>query len=186
MKILMWSTYSYPSIGGLEVMVQNLATQLIQEGHQVIILANNTQSSEYCKLMIDQIPIHHLPFNVALIKKNLPLIKEIFAHLSSLLENFSPDVIHIHGWYEYMAFYQTRALIKKNAPILLTIHGLLDQPTYQTTACSLLFNMCSAINLVSKSLIKEMQNMTTPKQLPFHLIYNGLPSSSLEDRKSVV
>lgn len=176
MKVLLWPTHYFPSIGGLETFTRALAVQLADWGHAVQVIAN---SEEFADSTLDQIPIRGFPFAKSLQPGDLKTIKEILLQIEQLIKAFAPDVIHIHGWVECFCFYQVRALQRLNIPICLTIHGLIEQNYDRATHCIKLWHMSSAVNAVSHNLRESVLAKTGLSHPRLQTIYNGLKDSPL-------
>lgn len=178
MRILLWSTNYYPYIGGIERLVHNLGCELIRQGHHVLVLTDAPRQNRVAHDNIDGVRIIRLPFTEALLTKHLPLIKETIQTVIEVITGFRADLVHIHGWYESMAFYQFRVAEKLSLPFFLTVHGLLEQDHYQTLACQRLWSICSSVSVVSHALREalEASEITHPDM---RLIYNGSSMSLL-------
>ncbi len=174
MRIVLWSTNYYPYIGGIERLVHNLAGELLRQGHEVLVLTDAPRQNYINRDLIDGVRIIRLPFTEALLTKHLPLIKETIQTVTDVITGFRADLVHIHGWYESMAFYQFRAAEKLSLPFFLTVHGLLEQDHYKTLACQRLWSLSSAVTVVSGSLMEALHatGITHPD---FRLVYNGSP-----------
>lgn len=173
MKIVFWPSQYLPAIGGLEILTHSLAMQLQKMGHEILIITDHAGSSLSDNRTIDGIQVISLPFSTALNFYDVKKIKELMSQMEHILQTFSPDLVNIHGWYETLAFYQLRLL--KNIPFYLTIHGLLEQETYATHACQLLWTRAQGINTVSCSLKETLfsRKWTHPS---LRVIHNGLAS----------
>lgn len=168
MKILLWPTLYFPNIGGLEKMVHTLALSLQSKGHEIIVMTNAEKTDTFC---CEGISVFTFPFITALFSYRLPLIRQILADVSQLCSTFSPDIVHIHGWFECFSFYQIRVLEKQQVPVCLTLHGLLEQKHYQTENCLKLWQRAQAVSTVSHAIVP-------PEPHPcIQTIHNGLPLS---------
>lgn len=170
MKILLWTTHYLPCIGGLENLAHSLAIQFQKMGHQVRVITNGEKFSEY---EIDGVKVHTFPLVTTTFKYDLPQIKKISQEIDTILEDFSPDVANVHGWFECFAFYQFRTLSKRKIPLCITIHGLLEQKSYQTEACTKLWSMAKSISTVSHAISDELKEhqLSHPS---LQVIHNGL------------
>jgi glycogen synthase len=168
MKILLWSTLYYPNIGGLEKMVHTLALALRDKGHDVQVICDGKKNDAF---FIEGIPVRSFPFTSALFNYRLPIIRQILCEISDLIDGFSPDVIHIHGWYECYSFYQSRILEKKTTAVCMTLHGLLEQLHYDTDNCKKVWQRAQAVSAVSKAITPDKDHTY------LQTIHNGLPLS---------
>ncbi len=91
MKIAMLTPYFYPHTGGTEKYVKDLAIQLVKNGHEVTVIANNVPRSKKAKKeeVIDGVKVLRLPAIDFLYY--LPVT---WAFRMKMLEGF--DVVHIH------------------------------------------------------------------------------------------
>lgn len=91
MKIVMLTPYFYPHTGGTEKYVKDLAIQLVKNGHEVTVIANNVPRSKKAKSeeIIDGVKVKRLPaFDF------LYYLPVTWAFRLKMLEGF--DVVHIH------------------------------------------------------------------------------------------
>ena len=92
MKIVLATEYFYPnSKGGTEMYVYQLATELIKNGHECVIisLSNDVKEAVY-----EGIPIFYIPFIKGHLESENP---ENLHTLISLLDNINPQIIHLHS-----------------------------------------------------------------------------------------
>lgn len=147
-------------------MVHSLALSLQSRGHEILVVCNAKTRETFA---IEGIPVATFPLIDALFGYHLPSIRENLFQISALIREFSPSVIHIHGWFECFSFFQIRILEKWKLPVCITLHGLLEQAHYRTENCMKLWKRAQAISIVSHSL-------AAPEPHPFtQTIYNGLP-----------
>jgi glycosyltransferase involved in cell wall biosynthesis len=173
MKILLWPSQYLPSIGGLEVMTHQLAKQLQNNGHQVLVM---TTGEEFKTRTFEGIPVFTLPFVNTLFHCDLKGIKQILEHIHQILRTFSPDIVNIHGWLDCFAFYQLRIFSQIKIPFCLTIHGLLEQMHSQTKTCLELWSKANGINTVSRFLVQALEKLGM-RHPCLRAIYNGYPIS---------
>jgi glycosyltransferase involved in cell wall biosynthesis len=114
MKILMLTPYFYPHTGGTEKYVKDLAIQLVKNGHEVTVIANNVPRAKKAKSeeVIDGVKIKRLPaFDF------LYYLPVTWAFRKNMLEGF--DVVHIHC--PPHSFIRTLAG-KTEKPVVATFH----------------------------------------------------------------
>ncbi|MDP1574644.1 MAG: glycosyltransferase family 4 protein [Coxiellaceae bacterium] len=174
MKILIWVTRYFPYIGGIETVVHSLVQALCSMKQDVLVISQNVESDDTQVICIDGVIVHLIPYFFAIQKYDLKKINKNLEETHKIIEAFSPDIINIHGFYEHLAFYQVRILEKKQYPIVITLHGLLEQKSYQSTACFKLWAMAKNINTVSKALIEELNQKNITHKNTIRVIYNGI------------
>lgn len=173
MKILLWPSSYVPNIGGLEIMTHQLAKNIRSHGHEILVVSHNVNSEEICEMTIEGIRVCLFPFVTALLNKNLPLIKTALGRIQKTVDDFNPDTVNIHGWFECFAFYQTRIFEKRETPVCITVHGLLEQKDYNTLSCKKIWAKSKGVNTVSHSIKNSLDEMqiTHPN---LRVIYNGI------------
>lgn len=113
MKVLVVSPKFHPIIGGGETFVINSVERLIKLGHDVQVAVGPNQNrriSEY------KYPVHEVNGLCDLPLDPLAATDGLFV----LLEDFRPDIIHVHGYFALLATYLAN---KANIPVLASIHS---------------------------------------------------------------
>jgi len=147
---------------------------LKKAGHELLVISTHGKP-EIKTIDVEGVSVVLFPFLLALWDKNLLLIKKIVSGLHKVIDNFGPDVINIHGWFEGFSFFQALVLENKNIPFCLTLHGS-QQIHYQTPACLKIWNLAQAINSVSYSMLEspEFKSIKSLGRSKLRVIYNGL------------
>jgi glycosyltransferase involved in cell wall biosynthesis len=124
MRVLMVPHAYWPSVGGVERVVQQLGRFLCQQGHQAAVLTDTCPSAP-CHEMIDGLPIWRVPFvcwqrsRAWQFWMNWPGAQRRIQHL---VTEFRPDVVHLHvtaGNAPYAQFAASSA----RCPMVVTTHG---------------------------------------------------------------
>lgn len=187
MKILMWTSFYLPSIGGLEIATHRLGRQLIKMGHEISVITNHPSGEIEKKYSIDGVEILSFGMMRALQKYDLKHIKEIIEKILHKIAEFKPEIIHIHGWHESYCFYQDRVLSTYKGPVVITIHGLLEQEHYRTLHCLRLWQRAKSVTTVSNAVIASLKKQAISHH-SLKYIYNGLEISDdykpLENKKN--
>jgi glycogen synthase len=122
MRVLLWSEYFWPYIGGAEVLARKMLPALQERGHEFMVLTGYdgaehlASESEY-----DGIPVHRFPFRAALIEPNLELLLQIRRRITRLQQGFEPDLIHAYLLGSNAALLQHTGRVR-SAPVLVTLH----------------------------------------------------------------
>lgn len=169
MKILLWPSQYLPNIGGLETASHGLAKALQEQGHEILVLTSGESPSAFS---LDGIQVYAFPLIKPLHDCDLKTMKESLSAIGRLIDAFRPDVANVHGWFEGFSFYQKRIFEKRDIPLCLTVHGLLEQKAYDTEACASLWARAKAVNTVSKGLIAALREAGIDHP-NLRTIYNG-------------
>ena len=118
MKILMFGQKTIPSRdGGVEIVVESLASRMVQKGHEVIVL-NRKRKNQKKKSIYKGIKLESV---FTLNKKSLDAI--LYSFFATLKARFlKPDVIHVHA--EGPCAFLFLLGKHKKSKLVVTIHGL--------------------------------------------------------------
>ncbi len=134
--ICMFSNLYPPVYSGSSTQCSQLARELSNRGHEVIIITAHLdkQTAPYEKIdgvHIYRLPAFHLPkmtvslnfpwLNSTVIPGNVHKVNVIF-------DQHKPDVIHLHNHMFDLAFSAVRAAHQFNKPLIVTIHTLIKHP----------------------------------------------------------
>jgi glycosyltransferase involved in cell wall biosynthesis len=128
MKILMLTDFYPPTIGGVEGHVATLSEHLVKRGHDVAVCTvrqRGMRPFEVC----DGVRVHRLetlfqkiPFTSSNpLKQFHPPFKDpqLTKQIERIAKDFSPDVIHSHGW---IVFSYSPLRSKLDVPVVATLH----------------------------------------------------------------
>ena len=125
MKILQVNQYYYPR-GGADKYFLDLCESLIKKGHEVAVFAmnhpNNLQS------VWDKYFVSRISFNNPSLKDKFRTPGRVLYSLEAkkkftkLLNDFKPDIIHIHNIYHHLSPSILDAAAKKNIPVIMHLH----------------------------------------------------------------
>ena len=140
MKILIFNTVYLPSTiyGGPTSVAAQHAKELVNRGHEVVIVTSNLinlKPLEYVggknvtsTSVIDGVKVIYFKTQMVGRKFSLLFSKELIEWAKEHVENF--DVIHFHFARELMAYSLLKIAIKKNKPVFLQTHGMLNSTTF--------------------------------------------------------
>jgi glycogen(starch) synthase len=97
MRVLFWSEFFWPYIGGAEVFAANLVPALRSRGHEFIIVTSQGYRSLPDQDEYQGIPIFRFPFREVLEGSRLHLAIQTRQRIAKLKKTFQPDLIHIVG-----------------------------------------------------------------------------------------
>lgn len=178
MKLLLFSPYYFPVIGGVEQWVAMMAKTRIEQGWQVRVLTNQLFSDE-CKIQfVDGVELCSVPYQRLLAKNDLKGLEKGIRFARDYLARFQPDLIHAQGIFELDAFFLSRVM-KVGYPLVISIHSLWDLNFCESDNKMKLIKMAKAVTVVSDSLKQEWEAKVAPisKNLAqVTVIKNALPA----------
>lgn len=119
MKILFLTRRFYPHVGGVEKHLWKVSEQLVKEGHDVSIIAENHAPSELKDGWTTQknLPVNFVNFGNEFTWKKFHIWRWMIAHMRLFLQ---ADVIHAH---DVMFWYYPLRFLLFWKPIFTTFHG---------------------------------------------------------------
>ena len=134
--ICMFSNLYPPVYSGSSTQCSQLARELSNRGHKVIVVTArlDRQTASYEKsdgVHVYRLPAFHLPkMRVSL---NFPWLNSTFVpgnanRVKAIFDLHKPDIIHLHNHMFDLAFSAVRAARQFNRPLIITIHTLIKHP----------------------------------------------------------
>lgn len=128
MKILLVNKYHYVK-GGSETYHFGLAKLLESHGHEVIYFAMADEKNYPCeqeKYFVSNVDFNGNISKMQKIKAGFRVLYSFEAkkHISALIEQEHPDIVHINLVHRHITLSIVRAIKKYNIPIVFTIHDL--------------------------------------------------------------
>ena len=121
MRILMWVSFYWPQIGGVETITRQLAHALKKRGHTVCIFAAHGNITLPDVSDDDGIVVHRFPFWEAIGQRDPLLIYATQKRLDAVKKEFAPDLIHLNC-FDPSLFFQRRSAGVMPAPTVITLH----------------------------------------------------------------
>jgi len=174
MKILIWPSSYLPDIGGLEMMTRNLCRELKNRGHEVLIITGNNTKEILEPYEVDGITVHSFCFVQALCALKLSIVKSIILKIKKIINDFKPDIVHIHGWIEAITFYQARTI--HDILTMVTSHGVIEHYDYNTSNAASIWSHAKITTVVSDSVAHSLKKKNFSHDAMYR-IYNGIPIS---------
>ncbi|MCX7121765.1 MAG: hypothetical protein NTZ67_08380, partial [Gammaproteobacteria bacterium] len=84
MKILIWTSGYFPTIGGLEIILQSLVGQFRLLHHDVFIISDSG-SADFNEIKVDDVTVVLIPFTHALLRYQIKKIKANIEKVAQIL-----------------------------------------------------------------------------------------------------
>ncbi|MFC1550424.1 glycosyltransferase family 4 protein [Candidatus Neomarinimicrobiota bacterium] len=175
MRILFWTGFFPPNIGGIEVFSAQLVTALKDRGHDLCILTSHSGQQLPDKMDYYGISVYRFQFYNSLLNNDLKAMKHIQIAVKQLKQEFQPEIIHLNIFAsEPSLFYQQHTQSASNSKIILTIHALPILNANKSPLYSRSLSSMDYVTTVSRAmrtgLLKTFRNM----KKEIHVIHNGL------------
>jgi glycosyltransferase involved in cell wall biosynthesis len=180
MRILYWTPFFIPDLGGIEVLSAQLLPVLQSLGHEFVIVTSHGRYQLPDQSDFASIPIHRFHFRDAIGQNDLKQIIKIRQEVAQIKRTFRPDLIHLHIS-DPSAFFHLSTLQAHIAPTLLSLHQNPDYYGLQTASSkdALLARVIDAsqwVTAVSHSILEKLRQRDPQLATRSSVVYNGLPT----------
>jgi glycosyltransferase involved in cell wall biosynthesis len=147
MRVLYWTDFFLPHIGGVETFSGDLIPALQARGHEVTVVTSSHQPGLPAFEQVGSIPVYRFEIWEALRTSDLEKLVSIRRAVSSLKRQLKPDIAHLHfGAASYMHL-QTRAAAC--TPTLTTVHVVPPGSLRRHSLLGSIVHASQAVNAVS-------------------------------------
>ncbi len=140
MKICMFSNLYPPVVSGSSTQSASLARELVKRGHDVTVITAHVDSNTPANEIVDGVHIYRIP-SLRLpqmgISLNFPWLSWAFTignqkRIAKIIEDFQPDVLHLHNHMFDLAFSAVRMKRRFKLPLVTTLHTVIrhSNPMY--------------------------------------------------------
>lgn len=175
MKILYWTDFFLPNIGGVETFSANLIPALQARGHDVTVLTSDHRQKLPPLERMGSIPVHRLPIWESLRRNDVKALFSVRKAVAELKRELKPDIVHLH--FGASAFYHLQTQPVDGPPTLTTVHALPESSLADNSLFSKAVNGSKAVNAVSRKGLQHLVDAFPALADRFSFIYCGLPSS---------
>jgi len=156
MRVLYWTDWYLPSIGGVEVFSARLLPALVRHGHQITVVAGHHRTGLPDVTARDGVDVHRFWFHLALAANDVDRISELLAAVAALTRRVAPDLIHLNTLGPSVLFHLESSR-RSGAPVLLTMHSPVPDDAARTdTLCGRALRSASWVNCNSHAVRRDL------------------------------
>jgi glycogen(starch) synthase len=122
MRILFWTDWFLPSIGGVEVFSARLLPALARRGHRITVVAGHHRAGLPDETDFLGVTIRRFRFHQVLAANDIGRLAETIGCVARLKQAVAPEVIHLNTLGPSVLF-QLQSSTRRSAPVLLTLHS---------------------------------------------------------------
>jgi glycosyltransferase involved in cell wall biosynthesis len=121
LRVLHWLN-AFPDTGGIQSFCAQLVPELIDRGHEILLLTGHTGASQPDHSMHGQIEVRRVDSRRALVERDPGRILRAKIEIDHIVGSFEPELIHLHpSGPEVVYFDQIRK--KWPTPTVVTVHS---------------------------------------------------------------
>jgi glycosyltransferase involved in cell wall biosynthesis len=176
MRILHWAVPYYAGVGGQSIFIERLAQDLVKRSHDVAIMTNRATDEKIRKEHHNNL-VKVIPLDLNITSSSAQMDAK-FPQIVERIQEFNPDVIHIHNLVSREIVYLKLFLIRRdsNIPTICTIH---DLETLKRVVTLLkaddLTRQVNCIVSPSNYIYSFFKDIDSQQRSNFKVIYNGVP-----------
>ena len=175
MRVALVCPYAWEAAGGVQVHVKNLATRLLERGHEAIVLAPTTVSPPEPWVRSVGRPVR-IPYQGTV----APIAPLSYRRVRSTLTAFLPDVVHVHEPLTPSA--SMYATLASKAPVVATVHAYLDRSVAMELAAPVLRRIWRRVTVgiaVSEAAASFLRRVVRDAEL--EIVPNGVDVGAFAD-----
>jgi glycogen(starch) synthase len=180
-RILYWTPFFLPDIGGIETLSAKLLPALQAEGYDIIVLTSHGKYDVPDRTEFNGIPVLRFHTRRAIGRRELSHILQIRAEVTRLKQSFKPDLIHIH-MSDPSVYFHVSTSAACLAPTIVSIHQNVQYFGFKGGQDTLLGNalhMADWVTAVSGSTLSDLLRIAPEISNRSSVIYNGLNSPDI-------
>lgn len=134
MRIAVLNNFFPPRVGGSSHLSSLLAQEYAAAGHSVTVLTCEYEDApdfEYIgSVAVSRLPAWRMPRLGSLMAFDIRFVMrpKAFRYVFKVLDEFRPDVLHIHGQFMDLAWIASVYARRRRVPLLLSVHTRLESP----------------------------------------------------------
>ncbi|HKY64073.1 MAG TPA: glycosyltransferase family 4 protein [bacterium] len=168
-RLLFWNEFYLPTIGGIEVLCGQLVDALKKRGYDIAVVSDDRRGRHRPEELVAGTRVFRLPFLRGMAGE-LPAIAEVKKRLAAILEEWRPELIHLHSSGPSLFYFLENRVFEKFAS-LWTVHST----EYPKAEWNLrILRAVTAANAVSAYIQRHIQSWDPSVEWKVPVIYNGL------------
>lgn len=180
MRLLYWTEFFWPTIGGVETLAAQVIPVLKKRGYDITVVT--TQQFDYPEHeMFEGTDVHRLPFHEVLRSRDPEAFIGLRRRIASIRDDVAPDLIHANLYGPSIALHLES---NRRAPIptVVAIHADFSESGGMGSIVHRAFDEAAWVTAVSDATLGDIRSMFPEIQDKSSRIYNGLPPGAAEPR----
>ena len=176
MRVLYWTDFFLPHIGGVETFGGDLIPALQARGHEVTVVTSPHETGLPAAEQVGSIPVRRFPMWRALLANDLRELISIRRAVSALKRELQPDITHLH--FGATSYLHLQTLAAGGAPTLTTVHAFARKSLADSTLLGSAVQASRAVNAVSGVGYELLRQAFPEAAERLSFVYYGLAPSA--------
>lgn len=179
-RLLYWTEYFWPSIGGMETLAVNFIPTLRARCYEIAVVTNH--QFDYPEVEIfDGTTIHRLPFHKVLRSRSPTDFIKLRRRVEAIRNDFAPHLIHINLQGPSIAMH-LEANRRSPIPTIVAIHHDFSESGALGNLVRRTLDNADWVTAVSKATLRDIRSMFPQIKVKSSCIYNGLVTETIEPK----
>jgi glycosyltransferase involved in cell wall biosynthesis len=179
MRVLFWSEFFWPYVGGIEVWSGRLLPALMNRGYEFAVVTSHGSLDLPNAALYEGIPIFRFPFWTALTERKIDQLRELPRQVADLTRRFQPDLIHMNLTGPIVYFYLQTAEAHQ-APVLVSYHHPLPSQGGATdTLVGRIMRSADWVNCFAAIVLDGLRQLVPEITPHSSVIYHGMDPPAL-------
>jgi glycogen(starch) synthase len=172
MRILTFTPYFPPNVGGLETLVGELVGDLAGRGHTVLVVTSSEPGGLAERSEWRGVEVRRLPLHTPLARNDVRRIAEVRRSIAELKRDFAADVVHVHLADAAVIYH---ALTETGAPCVVTVHSALAAAeAREGTVLRRALERADVVTACSRSMLDQVLAMVPSVAPNARVVLNGI------------
>ena len=178
MRVLFWTDWFLPSIGGVEVFSGRLLPALAARGHEITVVAGHHCAGLPDAAELGGVGVRRFPFHSVLAANDLERMADILRRLARLEHDLLPELVHLNTLGPSVLFH--RSTPGHKAPTLLTMHSPVTADALRPdTLYGQVLRSANAINCNSRAVHADLCRLVPELRQRSSVTYYGMETPAV-------
>ncbi len=179
-RLLYWTEFFWPTIGGVETYSMQFIPALRERGYEVaVITAHQFDYAE--EEILDGTTIHRLPFHEVLRARDPEAFVKLRRQVEAVRNDFAPDMVHANLYGPSIALHlETNR--RSPVPTVIAIHTDFSESGGMGNIVRRSLDQAAWVTAVSKATLGDIRSMFPQIKDKSSCVYNGLVTENIEPR----
>lgn len=178
MRLLVWSGFYWPYVGGAEVNGVKLFSALRHRGYEVAVVTSHSELDLPDYDTFEGVPIHRIPFLSSIQNRDPAAFLAAQQRAAKLKSSFAPDVIHVNLT-DPSGLFHLLTTAAYPAPFVTVAHSPFKPAGVDDTLRVRMLKEANWVVAVSKAVLEDVAALAPEISDRSSVIYNGMEAPAL-------